>query len=162
MGDAWQAWNDHLVSAAASPLPKLTRSRSDRLVAGVAGGIAVHTRLSPVLVRIIFVLLLPVSGLGALLYAAFWAVLPFEPVGDPGQESARRWEPWRLLPWLAGAVAVMLANVLVLDNTDVALAGGWLVALIAVGAGIIWHQADPSQRERWSARATGRSWAAAC
>jgi signal transduction histidine kinase len=26
---------------------------------------------------------------------------------------------------------------------------GWLVALIAVGAGLIWHQADPERRRRW-------------
>ena len=27
---------------------------------------------------------------------------------------------------------------------------GWLVAIIALGAGIIWHQADPERRRQWS------------
>ena len=35
---------------------------------------------------------------------------------------------------------------------------GWLAAVIALGAGIIWHQADPKRRERWSATVPGMPW----
>jgi signal transduction histidine kinase/phage shock protein PspC (stress-responsive transcriptional regulator) len=137
------------------PPPRLTRSRTDRLVAGVAGGIARHLHLSPTLVRVIFVLLLSVNGLGALLYAVFWAVLPS---GDEQVGAGTRRDPVRLLPFIAIGVGAMVISSLVVSTSGLSLSSGWLVALIALGAGIIWHQADPGQRQRWSDRASPTSW----
>ncbi|BCJ71071.1 histidine kinase [Catellatospora sp. IY07-71] len=134
--------------------PRLTRSRTDRLVAGVAGGIAANTRLSPTLIRIIFVLLLPINGLGALLYAAFWAVLPAAP-GEPARRSLLR-----LAPFLAAGLVLMVISTL-LNNGGIGMTVGWLVALVAVGAGIIWHQSDPDRRQRWSDQSPSAPWLAA-
>lgn len=66
-----------------SPPSKLSRSRSDRFVGGVAAGLASHFRIDPVLVRIGFVASLALGGLGLIVYLVLLAVLPVE--GDPSE-----------------------------------------------------------------------------
>lgn len=56
--------------------PGLMRSRDDRVVAGVAGGIAEHFGLDPTLVRVAWALTLLFGGLGLLAYVVLWIVLP--------------------------------------------------------------------------------------
>ncbi len=58
---------------------RLTRSRQDRWVAGVAGGIAHRFGTSPGLVRLLFVLSLFLPGPQILLYLALWILVPEEP-----------------------------------------------------------------------------------
>ena len=56
---------------------KLMRSE-DRMIAGVAGGLANYFDIDPTLVRILFVLLtlLGGGGLGILVYIVLWIVMP--------------------------------------------------------------------------------------
>jgi phage shock protein C len=54
---------------------RLTRSSTDRIIAGVAGGIANYLDVDPTLVRLGFVLLV-LSGVTPLIYLILWAVLP--------------------------------------------------------------------------------------
>jgi signal transduction histidine kinase len=127
-----------VVETAVRETPRLYRRRDGRLVAGVAAGIATHLGLPALAVRVAFVVLLVLNGLGALLYAAFWAVLPAAP------EQLRR-EPRRLLKLLGFVALAFLALIIrgVLGDgaeEPASAAVGWLFALIAVGAGIIWHQ----------------------
>lgn len=70
---------------------RLMRSRSDKMIAGVAGGIARYLNTDPVLVRLVFVLL-AFSGPGILIYPLLALVMPKEPAapapfagGEPGQ-----------------------------------------------------------------------------
>jgi len=59
---------------------KLYRSRRNRMVAGVLGGIAEHINLDPTIVRVLFVLLAFVTGGGALLaYPVLWLIVPEAP-----------------------------------------------------------------------------------
>ncbi|ROT34249.1 ATP-binding protein [Micromonospora sp. HM5-17] len=116
------------------------------MVAGVASGIAGHLGIPVVLVRIVFVLLLGFSGLGLLLYAAFWAVVPPHP---GGAEPPPRRNVFQLLPFVAIGLGVILIEALVLKSDGVAGTAGWLVAIIAVGAGVIWHQSAPERRWQW-------------
>jgi signal transduction histidine kinase len=132
---------------------RLYRNPQRRVVAGVASGIAEHLRLPVFAVRIAFVALLVPSGLGALLYAAFWAVLPSAPVaGAPSTRDRRQIFPFVLL----GAGVLLLQAVAGWGGWDVAL--GWLVAMVAVGAGTIWHLADPDRRRRWSEQMPNAPW----
>ena len=81
-----------------SELPRLYRSQRERLVAGVAAGIAAHLGVPAIAVRMVFVLLLGVNGLGALLYAVFWAVLPVAPAESSSGPAGCSWCPsprWR-------------------------------------------------------------------
>lgn len=58
---------------------KLYRSRDERIVGGVCGGIAEYFKVDPVLVRIIFILLFFGAGTGLLAYIIAWIIVPEEP-----------------------------------------------------------------------------------
>jgi phage shock protein PspC (stress-responsive transcriptional regulator) len=55
---------------------RLTRSETDRMVAGVCSGLGEHFGLDPTLVRIVFVLLAVFGGSGVVLYLALWLIVP--------------------------------------------------------------------------------------
>ncbi|MEI7769178.1 MAG: PspC domain-containing protein [Chloroflexales bacterium] len=61
---------------------RLTRSRDDKMIAGVAGGIGRYLGVDPVIVRLAFVLL-AFSGAGLLFYPLLWIIMPEEPAGAP-------------------------------------------------------------------------------
>jgi signal transduction histidine kinase/phage shock protein PspC (stress-responsive transcriptional regulator) len=136
-----------VISTPLPQTPRLYRTRDHRFVAGVASGIARHMGLSVLGVRIAFVLLLGLDGLGVLLYAAFWAVLPLPPQPGPVEPRPRR-DLLQLIPFVAIGLGVIMMQ-FILGSGGVGTTAGWLVALIAVGAGLIWHQADPERRRRW-------------
>ncbi|MEV0605048.1 PspC domain-containing protein [Polymorphospora rubra] len=127
--------------------PRLYRARDQRMVAGVASGVAQHLAIGVTGVRIAFVVLLSFSGLGLLLYAAFWAVVPVRP--DGAEPPARR-DLVQMLPFIAIGIGVMIIQIMVFGSTGVAGTAGWLVAIVAVGAGVIWHQSAPERRRQWS------------
>ena len=58
--------------------PRLTRSRSDRMIAGVAGGIARYFNIDPVIVRLVMVLSVFAGGVTPLIYLVLWMVMPEE------------------------------------------------------------------------------------
>jgi phage shock protein PspC (stress-responsive transcriptional regulator) len=62
---------------------QLTRSTTDRVIAGVAGGIAERSGLSPALVRAAWVVSIFVGGLGILVYLVLWIALPEDPAKVP-------------------------------------------------------------------------------
>lgn len=64
---------------------RLARSSSDRIIAGVAGGLAEHFGLDPTLVRIAWVLAVVFGGFGLLVYVILWIVLP---EGSPGSSAS--------------------------------------------------------------------------
>jgi phage shock protein C len=65
---------------------QLTRSEADRVVAGVAGGIAQRLGVSSTLVRLAWVLSVFFGGFGLLAYLILWIVLP---KGTPHIPAAR-------------------------------------------------------------------------
>jgi phage shock protein C len=56
----------------------LTRSSSDRMLGGVAAGLADYFGIDPVIVRVGFVVATLMSGAGALAYLALLVVVPSE------------------------------------------------------------------------------------
>ena len=58
---------------------ELYRSRSNRQVAGVCGGLAQYFNLDATLIRILFVVLAVLGGSGLVLYVAMWIIVPNEP-----------------------------------------------------------------------------------
>jgi len=58
----------------------LRRSRHDRRLAGVAGGVAAFTGADPRRVRLVFALTVPLSlGITVPGYLLLWALIPLEP-----------------------------------------------------------------------------------
>ena len=60
---------------------KLYRSRSDRMVAGVAGGLAEYLNIDATIVRLLFVFFALAGGPGLLVYIVMLLVVPEEPLG---------------------------------------------------------------------------------
>jgi len=61
------------------PMKKLYRSRSDRRIAGVCGGLAAYFNIDPTLIRLLFVLGLIFVGGTLLAYIILMIVIPEEP-----------------------------------------------------------------------------------
>lgn len=57
---------------------KLTRSRTDRKIAGVCGGLAQYLNMDSTVIRIIFLILLLGVGGGFLIYLIIWLCAPEE------------------------------------------------------------------------------------
>lgn len=103
------------------PRKRLERSSSDRMIGGVAGGIARYFRIDATLVRIITVGLAVLGGVGILLYLAALLLMPEE--GQPAP-SFRSGDGGRVQ-------AVTVLGVLI-------LAGAAFAALAVTGAVIGW------------------------
>ncbi len=57
---------------------RLFRSRNDRMIGGVAGGLANYFNIDPLFVRLGFVLLALLNGTGIVVYLALWLLIPNE------------------------------------------------------------------------------------
>jgi phage shock protein PspC (stress-responsive transcriptional regulator) len=118
----------------------LRRDNAHRLVAGVCGGIGRHLGIDPLIVRIVFVAAATAGGVGIVLYALAWVLLPADDATS---------DPWtRRLPRGRGAIEVALGMGLVtlaflltmralgIWFSDVIV---WPVVLLAAGAAMLWR-----------------------
>ncbi|MFG3435761.1 PspC domain-containing protein [Nonomuraea sp. NPDC047897] len=131
-----------------APYRRLMRPMEGRLLGGVAQGLAAQLKLDPVVIRLMFVLLSVVDGVGVVAYAVLWMISPREPY--EGRPPVRDWS--QLAAFSAIGVAL--------------LAFGWLTgaskggigvlpfAVGGIGALILWQQADPERRKGWVSGAT--------
>lgn len=62
---------------------RLYRSRSERLIGGVCGGIAAYFNVDATIVRLVMAVLVLVQGIGLVLYLLAWLLVPLE-----GREAA--------------------------------------------------------------------------
>jgi phage shock protein PspC (stress-responsive transcriptional regulator) len=69
------------------PTPQLTRSETDKKIAGVAGGMAAYFGLDPTLVRVAW-LIVGLMAWGILAYVILWIVLPKGPGSTPAVRLA--------------------------------------------------------------------------
>ena len=76
-GGEWKSARSGKKDGGRPPKP-LSRSDSEKVIAGVCGGIGLHTRIDPTVVRILYVLVTVGTGLffGVVLYIALMIVLP--------------------------------------------------------------------------------------
>jgi phage shock protein C len=58
---------------------KLYRSRDEKMIAGVCGGLAEYFEIDPTIVRLLFLALLIFGGGGLLIYIIMWIIVPQKP-----------------------------------------------------------------------------------
>jgi phage shock protein C len=117
--------------------PRLVRrSRTERVIAGVCGGVGRYLGLDPLLLRIAFIILALANGLGVIAYVVCWVAIPEERPDQPSVPAAHgRRETGRLL---VGGSLVVLGLVLLLDQLAPDLDQlFWPVAVIAVGVTVM-------------------------
>ncbi|MFH1547506.1 MAG: PspC domain-containing protein [bacterium] len=69
----------------------LYRSEKNRMIAGVAAGLAEYFDIDPVIVRLIFVFMVVYGGSGVLIYVILWLVIPSESdVKKPTEETVQK------------------------------------------------------------------------
>jgi phage shock protein PspC (stress-responsive transcriptional regulator) len=59
---------------------RLFRSRTDRIIGGVCGGLGKYFELDPVLIRVLWAITFLVGGAGFLAYIIAWIIIPADPV----------------------------------------------------------------------------------
>jgi len=114
---------------------RLERSRSDRMLVGVCGGLARYFGINPAFYRVGFVVLALIGGAGILIYLAAALVIPDEGKQDSIASAALRERRDHPLPLIglgiaAVAAAVLLSRVSFWPRGDAA----WVLVLIAGGA----------------------------
>jgi len=68
---------------------KIYRSNSNRMIAGVAGGIGEYFNVDAVLIRIVFLLLSLMGGSGVFFYIFCWVIIPKQGYDNRNQEMVR-------------------------------------------------------------------------
>jgi phage shock protein PspC (stress-responsive transcriptional regulator) len=130
--------NTHIAST--PQVKRLERTKSPRVIAGVAGGLGRYFDLSPAVFRLGLIVLTLLGGAGILVYLAAVLVIPEEGSDQSFAErvlSERNERPWPLigLGIVGVAIAVLLAQA--------AAGAGWVLVLIA-GLIVLWM----SRREK--------------
>ena len=121
--------------SAGGPAPKrLTRSRADRVIGGVCGGLGRYFNVDPLLFRIGAVALVFLGGAGILLYLAALLLVPNEdqpaPIA-PGAQGRNR----ALV--IAGVVVLLLVAWPFLLGGGLLLAGIGIPLALLVGTGVL-------------------------
>jgi phage shock protein PspC (stress-responsive transcriptional regulator) len=143
--------------------PQVRRSRSDKMVGGVAGGLAEYSGIDPLLWRVGFVALTLAGGTGILVYLLLWVVMPAGP-RRADDDTAGRSADASTLPrspigrlTLAGVLIAVGSLVLVVRLTDwdpgprVFLG----TALLVVGLGLVAAAFTPGRSARGGLIALG-------
>jgi phage shock protein PspC (stress-responsive transcriptional regulator) len=133
---------------------RLYRSRSDRVLGGVCGGIARYFNVDPVLVRVGAVALIFLGGAGLLAYVAAVLLIPNEGEGGRPPDA-----PSRALA-ITGVVLLVVAICVVLPFQGGWGAGWGLLPLgfLAIAGLLVWRLAS-GQRPEGDARAVLRAMA---
>jgi signal transduction histidine kinase/phage shock protein PspC (stress-responsive transcriptional regulator) len=129
--------------------PLITRSSSDRVLTGVAGGLGERLGIDPVVVRLAFVVLAFAGGVGLLAYVALALASRM-----PGPDQAPP-EPPRTSPRQFLAVALVVAGILLLCREAGLWFGDGLVvpaSLAVIGSALIWSRGGGAHRARWLSR----------
>ena len=128
--------SDPLPTNRQTPGARLHRSSDDKLLGGVASGIAEYFGVDPVIVRIAVVLLTLTAGTGVVVYGLLWWLLPVTPPGT-GTMPKHRFSlgPDTDLAQLGGFALLGLGALLVLDRIGIGVRAGvaWPIALIGIG-----------------------------
>jgi phage shock protein PspC (stress-responsive transcriptional regulator) len=122
-------------------LSRLRRSVTDRHIAGVAGGLARHLDVDPILVRVAFVVGAFFGGAGLLLYFAAWLFVPEEGTQDQPLGLDERSRVGVLI------LAAVLALLAAMGDWAGAYWFPWPIVLIALG--VVWFVRRDRKTHTW-------------
>ncbi len=117
---------------------RLYRSRKEKIIAGVCGGLAEYFDIDPVIVRLLMVLLF-IYGVGVIIYILAWIMIPMEPpekveveevVVDTVEDKKKRER--------VGAIILIITGIVLLFGAFYSMSFIWkiIVPLTIIAAGI--------------------------
>lgn len=106
---------------------RLTRSTTNKVIAGVCGGLGEYFNIDPTIIRILFVAIVVWGGSGILLYIVLWLVVP-----EAGKESLPPEERAKA----AGQEMQAKAQDIAAGMKDTRLSGAVIVGAILVVIGL--------------------------
>ncbi len=117
---------------------RLYRSRKEKVIAGVCGGLAEYFGIDPVLVRLLMVLLF-IYGVGLILYILAWIMIPQEPAEGVVEEVVEtdEKEEKRKREKIGAAILITIGVVILLGEFyDTGFIWKLAVPITIIGAGI--------------------------
>lgn len=148
----------------------LTRSKTDKVIAGVCGGLGHYFNTDPVLVRLIFVVITLFGGAGVLAYIVMWIIVPEEgdksyaerikkDIDDKKKDKNSKSETGEKIsqevkevvakrkndgPYIVGAILILVGLMFLAQNffSFIDFSKLWPLILVVVGLGILLSSAE--------------------
>ena len=141
----WRRWRHHQWVGRPHGSGPLRRAREDRLVAGLAAGIAARTGVDVTLVRLVFVVAALLGGFGVAAYVAGWLLLPAE--GADGSIANRALNDRRGLALAAGLGSLLIILLAIASALGARWLGSvaWALVISVVGLTLIWRNTPPDE-----------------
>src|SRR5215470_14340820 len=141
----WRRWRHHQWVGRPHGSGPLRRSREDRLVAGLAAGIAARTGVDVTLVRLVFVVAALLGGFGVAAYVAGWLLLPAE--GADGSIASRALNDRRGLALAAGLGSLLIIALIIASAIGARWLSSvaWALVISVVGLTLIWRNTPPDE-----------------
>ncbi len=144
-------------------MKRLYRSRKEKMIAGVCGGLAKYFKIDPVFVRALFIIAVFAEGIGLIAYIILWIIAPIEdkfdqkfsavePEGPPEPPQKTNPEKLRNRNIGIGIVLIALGAIFLIDNIFAWFEFGIIfpVLIIAIGAYILFSSAKKNDSEAYN------------
>lgn len=142
-------------------MKRLYRSKTHRVIGGVAGGIGEYLDIDPVLARIVFILTFFAGGAGLFAYIIAWIIIPEQPrentmtmPSDPQQSTTppppvppSKPEEHTRRGGIVGGLVLLVVGLLFLGQNflpNFDFGDWWPLILVAIGAGLLYKAVRPS------------------
>ena len=121
---------------------KIFRSKKDKIIAGVCGGIAEYFNVDPVWIRLIAILLIFAEGIGVVLYIIAWILIPENPsqtgrktVAEETVEKAMKGKKKDQATTVLGVIIIVIGGGLLFQNLFSWFSFNlvWPLGIIAIG-----------------------------
>ena len=142
-------------------MKRLYRSKTHKVIGGVAGGIGEYLDIDPVLVRILFIVAFFAGGVGILAYIIAWIIIPEQPRENtmtmppesqqpnvpPQPTPTSRPEETHRRGSIVGGLVLLVLGLLFLGQNflpEFNFGDWWPLILVAIGAGLLYKAIRPS------------------
>ncbi len=131
---------------------RLYRSRTDKMMGGVAGGLAEYFEVDPVIIRAVFIISTLAWGISLLAYIVLWIIVPVNPVetvifeseagkSEAGEEKSEENRPPVIhqkkdKKIIFGFILIAVGVFIIMDNFFPILDLDMFIAIMLIGIGI--------------------------
>ncbi len=120
---------------------RLHRSKDNKIIGGVCGGIAEYLNVDPVIIRILWIVMIFIGGTGILFYLIAWILMPLNT-----NQSVE--QPRKSAPQIWGVLLVVIGGLFLLSNLEILPIFDWfewwnifswgtMVSLIIIAIGVL-------------------------